>query len=1254
MRTLLALLLLVSLLTASTSPAANDALPTVPEGWSIELVADAPKIHFPTACVVAPDGAIYVGQDPMDMPGPPTQPIDSVVRIRDGKVCLFADKLWAVMGLEWVEGTLYVVHAPFLSAFRDTNGDGRADERLDLITGLGPKQPGFNGINDHVASGVRVGMDGFLYIAVGDKGIPRAAGKDGRTIQLHGGGVIRIRPDGTGLEVVSTGERNPLSVALSAHDDIFTYGNDDDSKLWPNSLTHHIVGGHYGYPYQFLAGRSGTARQGQRTTPIPRRFLPIVGGQVGGAGAQAVCYTEDGLPAKYRGNLFLCDWGLQTVFRVELEKAGATFRIKSKEEFVTSGEFRDFRPFSIAVSPVDGSLYLADWAFSGWLATGVESGRLYHLSYSGADRVRIEPRETKDDVAALDHAALSVRLRAQRRLAKSGATASPSLARRVARPETQYGRLHALWALSEIGGPPARSALSDCLHDADAELRVQAVRAIGIHPEGWKWPDVSALLKDKDPAVRREAAIALGRLGQTGAGPDLMSALGDLDPFADWSIRRAIRDLKAWNAPDLVAALSNPRRREAALSLTDEAWSPVVVEALAAAAAAVQDAPVRARIVANLAGLYRQYPAWSGEWFGTNPLAGQFPQKTQAWDPAAMERIASALAAALKDKDAAVRREAIAGVRRVGRQSVPSLAASLAAEPNEGNAIALCESLGLLGDAQATVVPLTRVIQDSRRSLPVRQAALSALSRLGGRPAFNARLTLLYDPQTPTELVAQALPELGRTGFLPPNDVAEFLEHHDARVRAAAVLALAPAKKMPPEVRKKIVAMLDDSDHAVRQAAIGAVAAQHQREAIPKLLTMVKGKEGEAAQLALTTLPDPRAISVYADCLNQLDARFRIPAESALMVIRDLAADELQKMARAGDLKPWALEAIERILTRSDPVIAWKVIGPFPRTTAQLFVGERSIDFKQSHAGAEGRSVGWVARNAEPTTGRVFLDEFKAGAGDQGGFGYDANSSPDLCAFGYAEISSDRDRPALMLVGSSGAITVTVNEQAVLDFTNSAGRPYSPDSNTARIKLVKGVNRVLVRARQGIGPWSFSVQISDSSSGFLANAPKRTLDELRSFALAHPGDPNKGRAIFFDAKGVGCVKCHSAGGMGNSQVGPDLTGLALKYDKAEIVRSVLEPSSRLATGYQPVLIALKNGAVAAGVLRSETQTHLELIDADSRITKISKADLEERRISDTSIMPAGVVEALTPQQFADLIAYLQSLKNPGAAVVGKR
>ena len=113
------------------------------------------------------------------------------------------------MGLEWSDGTLYVVHAPFLSAFRDTDGDGRADERVDLITGLGPKIPGFSGINDHIASGFGWGWTDSSTSPSATRGSPRG-GRDGSTITA-GGGVIRVRPDGSGLEVVSTGERNPLS-----------------------------------------------------------------------------------------------------------------------------------------------------------------------------------------------------------------------------------------------------------------------------------------------------------------------------------------------------------------------------------------------------------------------------------------------------------------------------------------------------------------------------------------------------------------------------------------------------------------------------------------------------------------------------------------------------------------------------------------------------------------------------------------------------------------------------------------------------------------------------------------------------------------------------------------------------------------------------------------------------------------------------------------------------------------------------------
>ncbi len=418
-------------------------------GWELKLVVGAPDIRFPTAIVEAADGTIYLGQDPMDMPGPPTVPADSVVAIKDGRVTAFAEGLWAVMGLEWVDDTLYVVHAPYLSAFRDTDGDGKADQRVDLVTGLGPKVPGFNGLNDHVASGLRLGIDGFLYIAVGDKGIPKGVGRDGRTIELAGGGVIRVRLDGTDLEVVSTGERNPLSVALNATDEVFSYGNDDDSKKWPNSLTHHIFGGHYGYPFEFMGA--------------PGRALPILDGRIGGAGAQGLCYEEDGLAERFRGNLFLCDWGLQAVIRYEVAKSGGTFQVKDREYVIRRGTVGDFRPFSLAVGDRGKALYLVDWASNGFLVDGPKTGRLFRLTYSGPGRTEPSGRPTGDGLvdrlASLDHPARSVRLAALRSLTGRVADSEGPLVAKLGGSGPGIGRLHALWALDAMATPGARAAI---------------------------------------------------------------------------------------------------------------------------------------------------------------------------------------------------------------------------------------------------------------------------------------------------------------------------------------------------------------------------------------------------------------------------------------------------------------------------------------------------------------------------------------------------------------------------------------------------------------------------------------------------------------------------------------------------------------------------------------------------------------------------------------------------------------------------
>ena len=110
-------------------------------------------------------------------------------------------------------------------------------------------------------------------------------------------------------------------------------------------------------------------------------------------------------------------------------------------------------------------------------------------------------------------------------------------------------------------------------------------------------------------------------------------------------------------------------------------------------------------------------------------------------------------------------------------------------------------------------------------------------------------------------------------------------------------------------------------------------------------------------------------------------------------------------------------------------------------------------------------------------------------------------------------------------------------------------------------------------------------------------------------------------------------------------VGPELTSVGAKYPKEELIASVLYPSAKISSGYEPVLVATTDGKIITGIIKGETPDAIEIEDADAKRQKIAKADIDERKRSDISIMPNGLAEGLTPQDFADLIAYLETLKD---------
>src|SRR3954471_24068918 len=134
-RTLPALCLFI----LGSGAAAWGALPKVPDGFEVRLVATVPAVQYPCQVGTAPDGALFVAEDPMDQVGPYEANHGRILIFREGKdPVVFADGFRAIQGMAWHDGALYVSHMPFLTVVRDADGDDKADRRNDLFKDLGP------------------------------------------------------------------------------------------------------------------------------------------------------------------------------------------------------------------------------------------------------------------------------------------------------------------------------------------------------------------------------------------------------------------------------------------------------------------------------------------------------------------------------------------------------------------------------------------------------------------------------------------------------------------------------------------------------------------------------------------------------------------------------------------------------------------------------------------------------------------------------------------------------------------------------------------------------------------------------------------------------------------------------------------------------------------------------------------------------------------------------------------------------------
>jgi putative membrane-bound dehydrogenase-like protein len=504
---------------------------TVPPGFIVERVAGPPLVEHPYMACFDERGRLFVA----DAAGVNlayedlAKKLPNRIRLledtdgdgRFDKGTIFADRMTFPMGVLWHDGALYAMSAPSMWRLRDTDGDGVADQREELVSKFGSSG---NGADIH---GPFLGPDGWLYWTDGRHGheIKRP---DGSIMKGLAARIFRSRPDGRDVEVVCGGGMDdPVEITFTPEGEaLATVDILLGSPKRIDAIIHCIEGGVFPYHESY--------KEFKRTGDL----LPAVSnlGWVAPAGLTRLRGTA--LGAAYHGNLFSAQFNRHRVQRHVLERDGATFRA-SNEDFLVSSD-PDFHPTDV-LEDADGSLLVIDTG--GWFRIGCPTsqvskpevpGAIYRVRHKDAPRVA-DPRgqgmkwdqlSARDLTSLLDDPRFAVRDRAVEALGKRVPPAVEELTQVLRTSGSVTARRNAVWALTRIEGAKAREAVEGALGDDEMSVRLAAAHSAGLHRDaGAVSPLMKLAVTDPAAPVRREAATALGRLHRAEAAPALFDGL---------------------------------------------------------------------------------------------------------------------------------------------------------------------------------------------------------------------------------------------------------------------------------------------------------------------------------------------------------------------------------------------------------------------------------------------------------------------------------------------------------------------------------------------------------------------------------------------------------------------------------------------------------------------------------------------------------------------------------------------------------
>ena len=558
---------------------------SVPEGFELKLFASEEQLGGkPIAMTWDDRGRLWVSitkdyPNEMQRQG---EGRDKIVICEDtdgdgvaDKFTTFADKLSIPTSLLFVHGGVLVQQAPHTLFLKDTDGDGKADLRQELITGWG--------INDTHAgpSNLRYGFDNWVYGIVGYSGLNgTVAGERFR----FGQGIYRFKleKDGkhklkvTKLELLRNVNNNAWGVAFNEDGDLFGSTANGCPLVYlpiPNRYYETIRGLNPG-PLVNIALNS-------QFHPITDKVRQVDwhGGFTAGAGCAV--YTARNYPPEYwNRTAFVSDptGHLTAAFVLQPNGAGYVARYGWN---LAAADDEWAAPIEAQVGP-DGNVWMIDWynfivqhnptpaGFKTGKGGAYESdardktrGRIYRLVYTATAAKPLTLADARPDalVEALKSDNLFWRLHAQRRLVEAGdKSIAGALQNLVADLKASpQAVLHAIWALDGLGVSAKATASLD--HPSPA-VRRAALQTLPKDATSVEAILNTKVLDDADARVRLAALLALAdQPSAASAGPVLAKRLSALDATSDKIIADATLAAAVAHAGPVLAELAKSKDR---------------------------------------------------------------------------------------------------------------------------------------------------------------------------------------------------------------------------------------------------------------------------------------------------------------------------------------------------------------------------------------------------------------------------------------------------------------------------------------------------------------------------------------------------------------------------------------------------------------------------------------------------------------------------------------------------------------------